>query len=273
MDQFSRTELLIGKKGIEKLKKAKVAIFGIGGVGSFTAEALCRCGIGKLVLVDYDDICLTNINRQIHATRKTVGRAKVEVMRERLLDINPDADITIHKELYNEQTSELLLHSECDYVVDAIDMVSSKINLVLKCIEMDIPIISCMGAGNKLDPTKLMISDIYETSVCPLAKVMRHELRKKGVKRLKVVYSKEEPMTPIKDAANCKTDCICSNKETANRVSPENKLPSQYIHIPPRECPGVCMIFSSVPPSLRTSPSSRSLSADISTALLTINSE
>ena len=231
MDQFSRTELLIGKEGIDKLKKATVAIFGIGGVGSFTAEALCRCGIGKLVLVDYDDICLTNINRQIHATRKTVGRAKVEAMRERMLDINPDAEIVIYKELYNEGTSPLLLQSEYDYVVDAIDMVSSKISLVMKSIEMNIPIISCMGAGNKLDPTKLMIADIYETSVCPLAKVMRHELRKRGVKKLKVVYSKEEPVTPIKDVADCKTDCICSNKETAN-CTQRRQIPGSVSFVP-----------------------------------------
>ena len=216
MDQFSRTELLIGKEGIDKLKKSTVAIFGIGGVGSFTAEALCRCGVGRLVLIDHDDICLTNINRQIHATRKTVGRPKVEAMRDRLLDINPDADIVIYKELYNEKTSVILLQSEYDYVVDAIDMVSSKIDLVLKCIEMNIPIISCMGAGNKLDPTKLEIADIYKTSVCPLAKVMRYELRKRGVKKLKVVYSKEEPITPKKDAADYKTNCICSDKETTN---------------------------------------------------------
>jgi len=160
MNAFSRTELLIGKDGIEKLKKSTVAIFGIGGVGSYAAEALCRCGIGRLVLIDYDDICLTNINRQIHATRKTVGLPKVEVMKERLTDINPEADIVIHKKLYNEETSEMLLLPEYDYVVDAIDMVSSKISLVIKCIEMNIPVISCMGAGNKLDPTRLEIADI-----------------------------------------------------------------------------------------------------------------
>jgi tRNA A37 threonylcarbamoyladenosine dehydratase len=203
MNSFSRTELLIGKKGIETLKKSTVAVFGIGGVGSYAAEALCRCGIGRLVLIDYDDICITNINRQIHATRKTVGRPKVEVMKERLLDINPEAEIITHKMLYNDVTSEMLLLPEYDYVVDAIDMVSSKISLVLKCAEMNIRIISCMGAGNKLDPTKFAIADIYKTSVCPLAKVMRYELRKRGVKSLKVVYSKEEPIVPEKDASDC----------------------------------------------------------------------
>ncbi len=231
MNQFSRTELLIGKEGIEKLKKSTVAIFGIGGVGSFTAEALCRCGVGKLVLIDYDDICLTNINRQIHATRRTVGMPKVDAMKDRLKDINPDAEIVIHKELYNDGTSCKLLQSDYDYVVDAIDMVSSKIDLVLKCIEMDVPIISCMGAGNKLDPTKLEITDIYNTSICPLAKVMRYELRKRGVKRLKVVYSKEEPLTPIKDVADCKTNCICSNKETAN-CTKRRQIPGSISFVP-----------------------------------------
>ncbi|MGI6584455.1 MAG: tRNA threonylcarbamoyladenosine dehydratase [Gracilibacteraceae bacterium] len=212
MNSFSRTELLIGKKGIERLKKSTVAVFGIGGVGSYAAEALCRCGIGRLVLIDYDDICITNINRQIHATRKTVGRPKVEVMKERLLDINPEAEIITHKMLYDDGTSEMLLLPEYDYVVDAIDMVSSKISLVLKCAEMNIRIISCMGAGNKLDPTKFVITDIYKTSVCPLAKVMRYELRKRGVKSLKVVYSKEEPIVPDKDASDCEINCVCSSR-------------------------------------------------------------
>ncbi|HYE80783.1 MAG TPA: tRNA threonylcarbamoyladenosine dehydratase [Clostridia bacterium] len=231
MNQFSRTELLIGKEGIEKLAKSTVAIFGIGGVGSYTAEALCRCGIGRLVLVDYDDICLTNINRQIHATRKTVGRPKVEAMKERLLEINPNADIIIHKELYNEETSDTLLRPGYDYVVDAIDMVSSKISLIMKCIDMNIAVISCMGAGNKLDPTKLEITDIYKTSVCPLAKVMRYELRKRGVKKLKVVYSKEEIITPMKDVADCKTNCICSNKETAN-CTKRRQIPGSVSFVP-----------------------------------------
>lgn len=208
MNAFSRTELLIGKEGIDKLAKSTIAIFGIGGVGSYAAEALCRCGIGRLVLIDYDDICITNINRQIHATRKTVGQSKVEVMKERLSDINPKAEIIIHKMLYNEQTSEILLLPDYDYVVDAIDIVSSKIHLIIKCIEMNIPVISCMGAGNKLDPTKFAVTDIYKTSVCPLAKVMRHELRKRGVKELKVVYSKEEPMVLRADVADCKVGSI-----------------------------------------------------------------
>ena len=231
MNSFSRTELLIGTDGLEKLNNSKVAIFGIGGVGSFTAEALGRCGIGTLVLIDYDDICITNINRQIHATRKTVGKPKVEVMKERLLDINPDANIIIHRELYNEKTSTILLKNDYDYVVDAIDMVTSKISLIEKCIEMKLPIISCMGAGNKLDPTKLEITDIYKTSVCPLAKVMRSELRKRGVKELKVVYSKEAPIRPKEDVSDCKTKCVCTNKETAI-CTKKRQIPGSISFVP-----------------------------------------
>lgn len=231
MNSFSRTEMIIGKEGIEKLKNSTVAIFGIGGVGSYAAEALCRCSVGKLALIDYDDICITNINRQIHATRKTVGRPKVEAMRERLLDINPDACIVIHKKLYNEETSAMLLQPEYDYVVDAIDMVSSKINLVMKCIEMNIPVISCMGAGNKLDPTKLTITDIYKTSVCPLAKIMRYELRKRGVKNLKVVYSPEEPVKPKENMADCMRNCMCGSNETANHAD-RRQVPGSISFVP-----------------------------------------
>lgn len=231
MNSFSRTELLIGCEGIEKLKNSKVAIFGIGGVGAFAAEALGRCGVGSLVLVDYDDICITNINRQIHASRKTVGKSKVDVMKERLLDINPKAEIIALKEMYKEENAHELLLPDYDYVVDAIDMVSSKINLIVKCIEMDIPVISCMGAGNKLDPTKLEITDIYKTSVCPLAKVMRYELRKRGVKKLKVVYSKEEPLTPLENVANCKTNCVCTNKETAH-CTKRRQIPGSIAFVP-----------------------------------------
>lgn len=218
MNQFSRTELIIGKEGIEKLKKSTVAVFGIGGVGSFAAEALCRCGTGKLVLVDYDDICITNLNRQIHATMKTVGMSKVEAMGERLLSINPEVEIVMHKVLFDENTSSFLLQPEYDYVVDAIDMVGSKIALILKCTEMKIPIISCMGAGNKLDPTMFTITDIYKTSVCPLARVMRHELRKRGIKELKVVYSKEKPVI---------------HEENDIKYSARRKIPGSISFVPP----------------------------------------
>lgn len=231
MDWYSRTELLIGKEGIEKLKNSKVAIFGIGGVGSYTAEALGRAGLGSVVLVDDDDICLTNINRQIHATRKTVGKSKVDTMKDRLLDINPEMNIITHKILYNEETSEMLLSRDLDYVVDAIDMVSSKIDLVVRSQNMNIPVISCMGAGNKFDPTKLEIADIYETSICPLARVMRRELRKRGIEKLKVVYSKEEPVTLFETENNCKNNCICSNKDLA-KCTHRRQIPGSISFVP-----------------------------------------
>lgn len=231
MDWYSRTELLIGKDGIEKLKNSKVAIFGVGGVGSFTAEALARAGVGKLVLVDDDDVCLTNINRQIHATRKTVGKAKVEAMRDRLLDINPKMEITLFKELYNETTRDRLVTPDLDYVVDAIDMVSSKLDLIVTSRGMNIPVISCMGAGNKFDPTKLEVADIYDTSICPLARVMRYELRKRGIKKLKVVYSKETPVTPIELEKSCKTNCICTNKDLA-KCTHRRQIPGSISFVP-----------------------------------------
>lgn len=192
--KFIRTELLLGKEGIEKLRRSTVAVFGIGGVGSFTCEALVRSGLGKIILIDYDIIDISNINRQIHATSKTVGLAKVEVMKERLLDINPELKVVTYKEKYNEETKEKLISTDYDYVVDAIDMVTSKIDLIATCKEKNIPIISSMGAGNKLNPTLLQVGDIYSTHTCPLAKVMRRELKKKNIKELKVVWSRENPM-------------------------------------------------------------------------------
>ncbi len=215
LHSFSRTESLLGSQGLEKLKNSKVAIFGIGGVGSFTAEALARSGVYKLVLIDNDHICLTNINRQIHALSSTVGKSKVEVMKARILDINPQAEVTIYNELYNSENAEKLLSDDYDYLVDAIDMVSSKIDLIERCKKRNIPIISAMGAANKLDPTKLEVSDIYHTSICPLAKTMRKELRKRGIKDLKVVYSKEEPIRPLNTDDNniSKKDCRSQNKD------------------------------------------------------------
>ena len=194
MDFLSRTRLLIGDEAIQKLKSSTVAIFGIGGVGSFAVEALGRCGIGNLVLIDSDKINITNVNRQIHSTEKTVGRYKVDVMKERLEDINPAVKVQTCNRMYNEDTKDELIHDSYDYVIDAIDTVSSKISLIINCIDRGIPIVSSMGAGNKLDPAKLRIADIYETSMCPLAKIMRHELKKQGVKALKVVYSTEKPL-------------------------------------------------------------------------------
>lgn len=198
-NQFSRTELLIGKEGIEKLNKATISIFGIGGVGSFVVEGLVRAGIENFILVDNDTISLTNLNRQIHATHKTIGRYKVEVMEERILEINPDAKVKSYKTFYMPNCKEQILNTDISYVVDCMDTVTAKIELIQNCKKMNIPIISSMGTGNKLDPTKFEITDIYKTSVCPLAKVMRKELKARGIENLKVIYSKEQPITHSKN--------------------------------------------------------------------------
>lgn len=193
-NQFSRTETLIGKDALDKLINSRVAVFGVGGVGGYVVEALARAGIGNLDLVDSDDVSITNINRQIIALHSTIGKSKVEVMKERILDINPSVNISVYKEFFTSENSKEFDFSKYDYVVDAIDMVSSKIELVMKCNEAKVPIISSMGTGNKLYPEMFEIADIYKTSVCPLAKVMRTELKKRGVKKLKVLYSKENPI-------------------------------------------------------------------------------
>lgn len=189
-----RTEMLIGKEVVQKLEKAKVAVFGIGGVGSFVVEGLTRAGIGNLVLIDPDDISITNLNRQIHATHRTIGESKVEVMRQRILGINPDANVEIYKGNEFEDGEENIINSSFSYIVDAVDTVTTKIKLVEKAKKENVSIISCMGTGNKLDPSKFEITDIYKTTVCPLAKVMRKELRKRNIQDLKVLYSKEEPI-------------------------------------------------------------------------------
>lgn len=193
INQFSRTELLIGKEGIEKLKKAKVAVFGIGGVGSYVVEGLVRAGIEHFVLVDNDEVSLTNLNRQIIATTKTIGMKKTQVAKSRILEINPKAEVEVYDEFFMPE-SEGILDDSISYIVDCVDTVTAKIELVLRAERLDIPIISCMGTGNKLDPTKFEVTDIYRTQICPLAKVMRKELRARGIKKLKVVYSKEEPI-------------------------------------------------------------------------------
>lgn len=197
-EQFSRTELLIGKEGLNKLKNSKVAIFGVGGVGSYVVEGLARAGVGNFILVDNDDVALSNLNRQIIATQKTIGRPKVEVAKERILEINPEANIEIYQEFFMPDT-EGIIDKSVSYIVDAIDTVTAKIELVLRASNLSIPIISSMGTGNKLDPTRFEVTDIYKTSVCPLAKVMRKELKTRGIKKLKVVYSKEEPIKVKKD--------------------------------------------------------------------------
>ena len=199
LNQFSRSQLLLGKDNMKKLSDAKVAVFGIGGVGGYTAEALARTGIGSFVLIDDDKVCLTNINRQIIATKKTVGQYKVNVMRERILEINPDAKVEVRKCFYLPENAHEFDFREYSYVVDAVDTVTAKLQIIVQAKECNVPVISCMGAGNKLDPTKFQVADIYETSICPLAKVMRRECRKRGISRLKVVYSTEQPIKPKKD--------------------------------------------------------------------------
>ena len=210
LNQFSRTQLLLGTEAMEKLKRARVAVFGIGGVGGYVCEALVRSGVGAFDLVDDDKVCLTNLNRQIIATRKTVGKYKVEVMRERILEINPDCDVRVHQCFYLPETADQFNFSDYDYVVDAVDTVTAKVTLVLEAQKAGVPIISCMGAGNKLDPSRFRVADIYKTQGCPLARVMRTALRKRGVKKLKVVYSDEIPTRPIEDmSTSCRSHCIC----------------------------------------------------------------
>ena len=193
LNQFSRTEMLIGKDALQKLQESKIAVFGIGGVGSFVVEGLVRAGVGNFILVDHDTVSETNLNRQIIATTKTIGRDKVEVAKERILEINPNANVEIYKEFFMPD-SKGILDNKVSYIVDCIDTVTAKIELIQRAKQLNIPIISSMGTGNKLDPTRFEITDIYKTSVCPLAKVMRKELKTRGINKLKVLYSKEEPV-------------------------------------------------------------------------------
>jgi len=201
-DQFHRTVLLIGRENIELLKNRRVAVFGIGGVGGHAAEALCRCGVGNIDIFDGDVVDVTNINRQLIATHASVGRDKVDVMRERLLDINPGAAIEAYKLFYLPETAGDVDLSVYDYIVDAVDTMTAKIELVCKATALTVPIICSMGAANKLDPTIFEVADIYDTSVCPMARVMRGELRKRGIESLKVVYSKEVPIVKEKPPAS-----------------------------------------------------------------------
>ena len=232
LDEFSRTELLLGKPAMDHLHQCKVAVFGLGGVGSYTAEALARTGIGHFVLIDDDKVCLTNINRQLLATHSTVGRYKVDVMRERILDINPAATVEMHQVFFLPETAQDLLSSDLDYLVDAIDTISAKIELVLRAGILGIPIISCMGAGNKLDPTRFQIDDIYRTSVDPLCKVMRKELKKRGVPALKVVYSTEEPLPASETApASCRNACVCP-PGTVRKCTQRRRIPGSISFVP-----------------------------------------
>ena len=232
LDQFSRTELLLGNENMIRLKNARVAIFGIGGVGGYTTEALARSGVGTLDLIDDDRVCLTNINRQIYATRRTVGRYKVDVAEKRILEINPEAKVNTYKTFYMPDTAAEFDFSAYDYVIDAIDTVTGKLMLVEQADHAGTPIISSMGAGNKMDPTAFQVADIYETSVCPLARVMRRELKKRGIRSLKVVYSREKPMEPVEDMAiSCRSNCICP-PGTARKCTQRRQIPGSNAFVP-----------------------------------------
>lgn len=230
---FSRTELLIGKKSLDKLRHASVAVFGIGGVGSYTAEAFARCGIGRISLIDDDLICLTNINRQLHATRRTVGRPKVEVMKERILEINPQAKVETHQQFYLPENGAELIRKDYDYIVDALDTVTAKIDIVIRAMQLDIPLISCMGSGKKLDPTRFEVADLFDTAVCPLCRVMRIELRKRGIDRLKVVYSREPLMDSFEvEDSSCSRSCICPEGSSVRKCSSRRDIPGTISFIP-----------------------------------------
>ena len=232
LTQFSRTELLLGKEAMDKLANSRVAVFGIGGVGGYVCEALVRTGVGSFDLIDDDKVCLTNLNRQIIATRKTVGQYKTDVMKERMLEINPKVDVRVHKCFFLPENADEFPFEEYDYIVDAVDTVTAKISLVMKAQEMNIPIISSMGAGNKLDASKFQVADIYKTKVCPLAKVMRRELKKRGVKKLKVVYSEEQPTRPVENMSiSCRTHCICP-PGAAHKCTERRDIPGSVAFVP-----------------------------------------
>ncbi|MDP4153471.1 MAG: tRNA threonylcarbamoyladenosine dehydratase [Bacillota bacterium] len=231
-NEFSRTELLLGNEAMDILKASCVAVFGIGGVGSYTVEALARSGVGRFALIDDDRVCLTNINRQIIATHKTVGKLKVEVARDRILEINPKAQVEIYPCFYTPSNADDFDFPQYSYVVDAVDTVTAKIEIIMRAQKANIPVMSCMGAGNKLDPTQFEVSDIYKTSVCPLAKVMRHELKSRGVKKLKVVYSKEQPTPTKQDGLQiCKNGCICP-PGTARKCTARRQIPGSISFVP-----------------------------------------
>ena len=219
LNQFSRTQLLLGADNMDRLSNAKVAVFGIGGVGGYVVEALARSGVGSFVLVDDDKVCLTNINRQIIATRKTVGKYKVDVMKERILEINPDADVEVRNCFYLPENAHEFPFEEYSYVVDAVDTVTAKIEIIMRAKAAEIPVISCMGAGNKLDASAFQVADIYKTKMCPLAKVMRRELKARGVKKLKVVYSEE------------RQHCVCP-PGTDRKCTERRDIPGSIAFVP-----------------------------------------
>ncbi len=231
LNQFSRTELLIGKEGIEKLANARVAVFGIGGVGAYAVEALIRSGLGTIDIIDDDKVCITNLNRQLYATRKTVGKYKVEVAKERILDISPNATVNTYQTFYTPETEKEFDFTQYDYVIDAIDTVVGKLSLIERAKAANTPIICAMGAGNKMDPTRFEVADISKTSVCPLAKVIRTELRKRRIKEVKVVYSKEIPIKPKEDMSiSCKAHCVCP--PGTRKCTVKHQIPGSNAFVP-----------------------------------------
>ena len=232
LNQFSRTQLLYGKGVMDYFASCRIAVFGIGGVGGYVVEALARSGIGAMDLIDDDRICLTNINRQILATRKTVGKYKVDVAEERVHEINPDCKVRVYKTFYLPDTKDQFDFHEYDYIVDAIDTVTGKLAIIENAKKAGVPVISSMGAGNKVNPAAFEVADIYETSICPLAKVMRRECRKRGIESLKVVYSKEKPIRPLEDMSiSCRQHCICP-PGTARKCTERRDIPGSTAFVP-----------------------------------------
>ena len=233
MDPYGRTRMLLGGGAMAKLRAARVAVFGVGGVGGYAVEALARSGVGALDLIDSDTVCLSNLNRQIIATRASVGRYKVDVAAERVASIDPETVVRTYRTFYLPETAEEFDFTRYDYIVDAIDTVAGKIALALNAQKAGVPIISALGTGNKLDPTRLRLGDIYDTSVCPLARVMRREVRKRGIKRLKVVFSTEPPIKPIDDPQNsCATHCVCP-PGTTRKCTARRDIPGSTAFVPP----------------------------------------
>jgi tRNA A37 threonylcarbamoyladenosine dehydratase len=232
LNQFSRTQLLYGKDSMQKLASSRVAVFGIGGVGGYVVEALARSGVGALDLIDDDRVCITNLNRQILATRKTVGKYKVDAAEERVREIYPECEVRTYKTFYLPETQDQFDFHEYDYVVDAIDTVSGKLAIIENAKKAGVPVISSMGAGNKVDPAALEVADIYETSVCPLARVMRRECRKRGIDSLKVVYSREMPIRPLEDMSiSCRQHCVCP-PGTARKCTQRRDIPGSTAFVP-----------------------------------------
>ena len=233
MNQLSRMELLFSPEAMEKLKNARVAVFGVGGVGGYVCEALCRSGVGAIDLFDDDRVALTNLNRQLIALHSTIGQFKVDVMAARLRDINPDLRVAPRRMFYLPENAHEVDFAQYDYVVDAVDTVTAKLDLITRCKAAGVPVISAMGAGNKLDPGQLKVADIYETSICPLARVMRRELKRRGVKRLKVVYSTEPAIRPADDPAlSCRYHCVCP-PGTTRKCTARRDIPGSTAFVPP----------------------------------------